>query len=72
MSRMARLAEGEVLSSNPLRRIFNGLRTTQSTVDVDQRILEPAVAVPSAATAGGPGGPAGRGVAELARRDPPA
>jgi hypothetical protein len=33
------LAEGEELSSNPLRRVFNGLRTTQITVDVDERIV---------------------------------
>jgi hypothetical protein len=32
------LAEGEELSSNPLRRIFNGLQTTCIVVDVDQRI----------------------------------
>jgi hypothetical protein len=29
------LAEGEELSSNSLRRVFNGLRTTQIAVDVD-------------------------------------
>jgi hypothetical protein len=28
------LAEGEELSPNPLRRVFNGLRTTQIAVDV--------------------------------------
>jgi hypothetical protein len=32
------LAEGEELSSNPLRRVFNDLRTTQIVVDVDWRI----------------------------------
>ena len=40
MSRLARLAEGEELSSNPLRRDFNDLRTTQLAVDVAWRILE--------------------------------
>jgi hypothetical protein len=39
MSRMARLAEREELSSNPLRRLFNDLRTTQIAVDVDWRIM---------------------------------
>ena len=29
------LAEGEELSSNPLRAFFNDLRTTQNAVDVD-------------------------------------
>jgi hypothetical protein len=29
------LAEGEKLSSNPLRPVFNGLRTTRNAVDVD-------------------------------------
>ena len=29
------LAEGEELSSNPLRAFFNDLRTTQFAVDVD-------------------------------------
>jgi hypothetical protein len=33
------LAEGEELSSNPLRAFFNDLRTTQIAVDVDWRIL---------------------------------
>jgi hypothetical protein len=33
------LAEGEELSSNPLRRLFNGLRTTQFAVNVDWRIM---------------------------------
>jgi hypothetical protein len=33
------LAEGEELSSNPLSRYFNELRTTQTAVDVDWRIL---------------------------------
>jgi hypothetical protein len=32
------LAEGEELSSNPLRAFFNGLRTTQIGVDVAWRI----------------------------------
>jgi hypothetical protein len=35
MSRMGVLAEGEELSSNPLRRVFNDLQTTQIVVDVD-------------------------------------
>jgi hypothetical protein len=39
MSRMARLAEGEELSSNPLRAYFNDLQTTQIAVDVAWRIL---------------------------------
>jgi hypothetical protein len=39
MSRMGRLAEGEDLSSNPLRSVFNDLQTTQIAVDVDERIL---------------------------------
>ena len=34
MSRLGRLAEGEELSSNPLRAYFNDLRTTQIAVDV--------------------------------------
>ena len=33
------LAEGEELSSNPLRRVFNDLQTTQNAVDVVWRIL---------------------------------
>jgi hypothetical protein len=33
------LAEGEELSSNPLRAFFNDLRTTQNAVDVAWRIL---------------------------------
>jgi hypothetical protein len=33
------LAEGEILSSNPLCRVFNGLCTTQIAVDVAWRIL---------------------------------
>jgi hypothetical protein len=32
------LAEGEELSSNPLRFVFNGLQTTLFMVDVDWRI----------------------------------
>ena len=32
------LAEGQELSSNPLRRLFNGLRTTQIEVDGAWRI----------------------------------
>jgi hypothetical protein len=35
MSQMGRLAEGEELSSNPLRAFFNDLQTTQIAVDVD-------------------------------------
>jgi hypothetical protein len=38
MSRPRRLAEGEDLWSNTLRRIFNNLRITQGTVDVAWRI----------------------------------
>jgi hypothetical protein len=38
MSRLGVLAEGEELSSNPLCRVFNDLRTTQIAVDVDRRI----------------------------------
>jgi hypothetical protein len=34
MSRLTRLAEGEELSSKPLRCIFKDLRTTQDAVDV--------------------------------------
>jgi hypothetical protein len=39
MSRLRILAEGEELSANPLRRVFNDLLTTQIAVDVDWRIL---------------------------------
>ena len=39
------LAEGEALSSNPLRAYFNDLRTTQIAVDVAWRIMRPPVAV---------------------------
>jgi hypothetical protein len=35
MSRLARLAEGQELSSNPLRFLFKGLRSTLFVVDVD-------------------------------------
>ena len=41
MSRLGVLAEGEVLSSNPLQAFFNGLRTTQIAVDVAWRIHNP-------------------------------
>jgi hypothetical protein len=40
MSRLGVLAEGEELSSNPLRRVFKDLRTTPILVDVDWRILK--------------------------------
>jgi len=50
---MGRLAEGEELSSNPLRRDFNDLRTTQVAVDVAWRILGLFWRAPTAATAGG-------------------
>ena len=39
MSRLGVLAEGEELSSNPLRCVFNDLRSTQIAVDVAWRIL---------------------------------
>jgi hypothetical protein len=42
---MRDMAEGEELSSNPLRRVFNDLRTTQIAVDVDRRILSLPVTV---------------------------
>ena len=53
MSRPGVLAEGEELSSNPLRRVFNDLQTTQIVVDVDWRILKLLWQCPPAATAGG-------------------
>jgi hypothetical protein len=40
-----RLAEGQELSSNPLRRVFNDLRTTPILVHVDRRILKLLLAV---------------------------
>jgi hypothetical protein len=39
MSRLGVLAEGEVLSSNPLSFFFNGLQTTLILVNVAWRIL---------------------------------
>jgi hypothetical protein len=39
LSAKAMLAEGEELSSNPLRAYFNDLQTTQIAVDVAWRIL---------------------------------
>jgi hypothetical protein len=47
------LAEGEELSPNPLRRLFNGLQITQRTVDVAWRILNPLRPSPPAATTAG-------------------
>jgi hypothetical protein len=52
MSRLGGLAEGEELSSNPLRAFFNGLRTTQMAVDVDWRIMNLLWRVLTAAMAG--------------------
>jgi hypothetical protein len=39
------LAEGEELSSNPLRRVFNGLQSTPAEVDVAWRIFGRAIMV---------------------------
>jgi hypothetical protein len=54
VSAWAVLAEGEELSTNPLRAYFNDLRTTENAVEVDWRIWTPVLGCPSTATAGGP------------------
>jgi len=51
--RMSRLAEGEELSSSPLRAFFNDLRTTYISVDVDWRILDLLADIRSPDRAGG-------------------